>query len=108
MCLPVLVVIWFGSFELSRVLSLKQQAQLFASSAATRVLETSADFASIEDDTEALATSLGIRGCEVNLSRVDSQVVESSVVIDFAENSPLSSVLGDRPVTSSYYSYREE
>ena len=107
-CLPVLVVIWFGSFELARVLSLKQQAQLFASAAATKVLETTDDFSAIEEDTEALAISLGIKGCEVSLSRVDSQIVESSVVIDFGQNSPLSSVLSDRPVTSTYYSYREE
>jgi len=107
-CLPVLVVIWFGSFELARVLSLKQQAQLFASSAAHKVLETTEDFGDIETEMEELATSLGIDGCDVTLTRIDSEIVESMVSIDFGKNSPISGVLNDRPVTSTYYSYREE
>jgi len=107
-CLPVLVLVWFGSFELARLLSLKQQAQLFASTAANRVIETTDSFESIEAGVENLATSLGIEEVDAVVTRIDSEVVESSVTIDFARNSPLSSLLTGREVNSTYYSYRQE
>ena len=107
-CLPILIVIWLGGFELSRVLSLKQQAQLFASNAALQVLETNNSFENIETDVETLATSLGIEGCDAVLTRIDSEIVETTVSIDYAQNSPLSAIFQQQPVASTYFSYRVE
>ena len=36
-CLPMLVIIWLGTVEVSQIISLKQQGQLLASTAANRV-----------------------------------------------------------------------
>ena len=106
-CLPVLLVVWFGSFEMSRLLSLKQQAQLLSSNAAHQVISTTDSLEEIELEIEDLATSLGIVGCEATLTRVDSEVVQSTVSIDFSRNSPLSSLLTGRNVNSTFHSYRE-
>jgi len=107
-CFPILILIWLGSFELARVLSLKQQAQLFASTAAQQVLESNTSFATIETDVEALALSLGIQECEATLVRTDSEIVESTVTIDYGSNSPLSSIFQRLPVQSTYFSFRPE
>ena len=107
-CLPLLIIIWFGTFEVTRRTSLQQQAQLLAANAAHRILESNAPFETIEIDTLNLAESLGLEGCDVQISRVDSQIVETSVSMDFGQNSPISSILSGEQVISNYYSYREE
>lgn len=107
-CLPVLVLVWFGSFELARLLSLKQQAQLLSSTAANRVLDSDDSFEVIETRLENLAVDLGIEDVDATVTRIDSEVVESSVTIDFGRNSPLSALLAGRQVNSTYYSFREE
>ena len=107
-CLLVIVLVWFASFELNRMLTLKQQAQLFATNAANQVMTTSRSFETIETDVEGLATSLGVSNCEVTVTRVNSQIVRSNVVIDFSSNSPLSSLLSGREVDSTFHSYRTE
>ena len=91
-----------------RLLSLKQQAQLLSSTAAHKVVESSDSFESIEEEMETLATSLHIEGCVVELERIDSEVVKSMVTIDFSKNSPLSSLLNGKQVSSAYHSFREE
>lgn len=107
-CLPLLIIIWFGTFEVTRRTSLQQQAQLLASNAAHRILDNNTDFATIEADTLALAESLGIVDCQVGVSRIDREIIETTVSMDFTKNSPISSLLGGRQVSSSYYSYQEE
>ena len=107
-CLPLLIIVWFGTFEVTRQTSLKQQAQLLASNAAHRILESPTDFASIKADTLVVADSLGIEGCQVEIFRIDSQLVEIIVSMDFSQNSPISSILAGQQVSSTYYSYREE
>jgi len=103
-----LIIVWFGTFEVTRRTSLKQQAQLLASTAAHRILESSTDFETIRTDTLILADSLGIEGCQMEISRVDSEIVQSTVMMDFSENSPISSLLRGQQITSIYYSYRVE
>ena len=107
-CLPLLIIVWFGSFEVTRRTSLQQQAQLLASNAAHRILESTTDFETIESDTLVLAESLGIEGCQIDIARVDSELVETTVSMGFSENSPISSLLAGQQITSIYYSYREE
>jgi len=107
-CLPLLIIIWFGTFEVTRRTSLQQQAQLLAANAAHQILESNDSFDTIEIDTLNLADSLGLEGCDVQISRVDSQIVETSVSMDFGQNSPISSILSGEQVISNYYSYREE
>ena len=107
-CLPVLLVVWFGSFELSRMLSLKQQVQLLASNAAHEVIVGVDTFEEIETEVEALATSLGIDGADVTVTRLDSEIVSSTVTVDFGQNSPLSSVLAGRQVSSTFQAFRQE
>lgn len=107
-CLPVLIVVWLGTVEVSRMLTLKQQGQLLASTAAHRVIESSTPLTSIETDMEALAVSLGLQGCDVVLSRLDSEVIESRVIIDSSQNSTFSSILLGRDIVSQHYSFREE
>jgi len=107
-CLPLLIIVWFGTFEVTRRTSLQQQAQLLASTAAHRILESSTDLETIRTDTLVLADSLGIEGCQMEISRVDPEIVQSIVTMDFSENSPISSLLRGQQVTSTYFSYREE
>lgn len=107
-CLPLLIIIWFGTFEVTRRTSLQQQAQLLAANAAHRILESDAPFDTIEADALDLAESLGLDGCTVQISRVDSEIVETTVSMDFTDNSPISSILRGQQIVSSYYSYRVE
>lgn len=106
-CLPLLIIVWFGTFEVTRRTSLMQQAQLLAANAAHRILESSTGFDVIEADTLVLAKSLGIEGCQIEISRVDSQLVETVVSMDFSQNSPISSLLTGQIIESTYFSYRE-
>ena len=46
-CLPMLVVIWLGTVEVSQIISLKQQGQLLATAAANRIVESNDSFAEI-------------------------------------------------------------
>jgi hypothetical protein len=107
-CLPLLIIVWFGTFEVTRRTSLQQQAQLLASNAAHRILESTTEFETIEADTLVLAESLGIEGCQVEISRIDREIVETIVSMDFSQNSPISSILRGQQIQSAYYSYREE
>ena len=108
LCLPLLIIIWMGTFEVSRQTSLRQQTQLLASSAANRILETTTPFGEIESETLVLAEALGIEDCQISITRVDSEIVRSDVTIDFSQNSPLSLILDGQQITSTYYSYRED
>ena len=107
-CLPVLIVIWLGTVEVSRTLTLKQQGQLMASTAASRILESGTPFAEIEADLETLAEDLGIFGVDVSVKRFDPELVESTVTIDIDQNSSLGSLYPNREVVSRYYAFREE
>ena len=107
-CLPLLIIIWLGTFEVTRRTSLQQQAQLLASNAAHRILDNNTDFETIEADTLALAESLGIVDCQVGVSRIDHEIIEATVSMDFTKNSPISAILGGQQISSSYYSYQEE
>ena len=107
-CLPLLIIVWFGTFEVTRRTSLQQQAQLLASNAAHRILDNNTDFATIEADTLGLAESLGIVDCQVDIFRVDHEIIEATVSMDFTKNSPISSILRGQQISSSYYSYLEE
>ena len=80
-CLPVLVVVWLGAYEVNQVLSLRQQSQLLSATAANRVVSTAIPFADIETEIEDFSESVGIKNCEVTLTRVDSEVVESLSLI---------------------------
>ena len=90
------------------MLSLKQQVQLLASNAAHEVIVGVDTFGEIETEVEALATSLGIDGADVTVTRLDSEVVSSTVTVDFGQNSPLSSVLAGRQVSSTFQAFRRE
>ena len=57
---------------------------------------------------ESLASSIGIEGFQIELQRIDSEVIESAVTIDSSANSPFGTILGSHDVTSKYYSYRED
>ena len=107
-CLPMLVFVWLATFELTQATALKQQGQFLSSTAAHRVIESNDSFTTIENEIMALANSLQLNGCEVNLQRVDSEIVECAVTIDFAQNSPIRTLLSDRLVDSSYFTYRKE
>ena len=107
-CMPVLIVIWFGTVEISRVLTLKHQGQLIASTAAHRVIDSTKELSEIETDMEALAETIGIVDADVTLSRFNSEIVESQITINVAKNSTFGTLLTTPQVTSKYYSFREE
>lgn len=108
LCLPLLIIIWLGSYEMVHALGLKQQGQLLCSTAANRVIESSVDFETIESDVVTMSESIGIIDCVVDVQRLDSEVVESVVTIDFSKNSVFGSIFRTGNVTSSFYSFREE
>lgn len=106
--LPLLLLIWLGSYEMIHVLSLKQQSQLLCTTAANRVIESNDAFEDIEAEILSLSEAIGIVDCVVDVSRLDSDIVETKVVVDRSKNSVMSAAFGSGFVTSSYYSYREE
>lgn len=107
-CLPVLIVIWLGTVEISRTLTLKQQGQLLSSTAAHRIIDSNEPFTDIEADLETLAQEIGINGVDVSVTQFDPELVESTVTIDIDQNSNLGTLFPGRSVTSTYYSYREQ
>ena len=107
-CLPVLIVIWLGTVEISRTLTLKQQGQLLSSTAAHRIIDSDEPFTDIETDLETLAQEIGINGVDVSVTQFDPELVESTVTIDIDQNSNLGTLFPGRSVTSTYYSYREQ
>lgn len=107
-CLPVLIVIWLGTVEISRTLTLKQQGQLLSSTAAHRIIDSNEPFTDIEADLENLAQEIGINGVDVSVTQFDPELVESTVTIDIDQNSNLGTLFPGRSVTSTYYSYREQ
>ena len=108
-CMPVLILIWFGTVEVSRTLALKQQGQLIASTGAQRVVASSKAFSEIETELDALALSIGLVDTDITVRRIDSEVVESQVTIEIAKNSAFGSFLTtSHVVTSQYYSFRTE
>ena len=107
-CLPVLIVIWLGTVEVSTVLTLKQQSQLIAAAAAQQTLESTATFTEIETKFKNLADSIGIEGATVSLRQFDGEIVETEVTIDVGPNSTFGSLLKTKKVNSKYYSYRED
>lgn len=108
LCLPVLVLIWLLSYEVVHIQSLKQQGQLLSSTAATRILESTKNLDVIEDEIVDLADQLNLEGCVVELQRIDKQIVEAVVEIDYSQNSVLGSILKVQDVRSVNYSYRIE
>ena len=108
LCLPVLVLIWLLSYEVVHMQSLKQQRQLLSSTAATRILESTKNLDVIEDEIVDLADQLNLEGCVVELQRIDKQIVEAVVEIDYSQNSVLGSILKVQDVRSVNYSYRIE
>ena len=107
-CLPVLIVIWLGTVEVSTVLTLKQQSQLIAAAAAQQTLESTATFTEIETKFKNLADSIGIEGATVSLRQFDGEIIETEVTIDVGPNSTFGSLLKTKNVNSKYYSYRED
>lgn len=107
-CLPLLIVVWLGSYEMVHALSLKQQCQLLCTTAANRVIDSSADFETIESEIITLSQSIGIVDCEITVQRLDAEVVESVVTVNYSKNSALASIFELGSVSSSYYSYRVE
>lgn len=107
-CLPVVIVIWLGTVEVSTVLTLKQQSQLIAAAAAQQTLESTATFTEIETKFKNLADSIGIEGATVSLRQFDGEIVETEVTIDVGPNSTFGSLLKTKNVNSKYYSYRED
>ena len=107
-CLPVLIVIWLGTVEVSTVLTLKQQSQLIAAAAAQQTLESTATFTEIETKFKNLADSIGIEGATVSLRQFDGEIVETEVTIDVGPNSTFGSLLKTKKVNSKYYSFRED
>ena len=107
-CLPVLIIIWLGTVEISRTLTLKQQGQLLSSTAAHRIIDSDEPFTEIEADLENLAQEIGINGVDVSVTQFDPELVESTVTIDIDQNSNLGTLFPGRSVTSTYYSYREQ
>ena len=107
-CLPVLIIIWLGTVEISRTLTLKQQGQLLSSTAAHRIIDSDEPFSDIETDLETLAQEIGIKGVDVTVTQFDAELVESTVTIDIDQNSSLGTLFPNRNVTSTYYSYREQ
>ena len=92
-CLPVLIVIWLGTVEISRTLTLKQQGQLLSSTAAHRIIDSNEPFTDIEADLETLAQEIGINGVDVSVTQFDPELVESTVTIDIDQNSNLGTCL---------------
>ena len=92
-CMPVLILIWFGTVEVSRTLALRQQGQLIASTGAQRVVASSKAFSEIETELDALALSIGLVDTDITVRRIDSEVVESQVTIEIAKNSAFGSFL---------------
>ena len=107
-CLPVVIVIWLGTVEVSTVLTLKQQSQLIAAAAAQQTLESTATFTEIETKFKNLADSIGIECATVSLRQFDGEIVETEVTIDVGPNSTFGSLLKTKNVNSKYYSYRED
>lgn len=109
-CLPILVVIWLGSFEVLQILALKQQGQLLSSTAAQRVVASADSFNDIEARVLSMSEAIGINDCEVEIQRVDPDLVESIVTIDLAKNSPspLGSLFNHQSVSSHYFAFRKE
>ena len=109
-CLPILVLVWLGAYEVNQILSLRQQSQSLSATAATRVVSSAMAFADIETEVEDFSASVGIENCEVTLIRIDPEVVESRVEIQYSSNSPIASMYqsGNGVITSSSFSYRAE
>lgn len=107
-CLPVLIIIWLGTVEITRTLTLKQQAQLLSSTAAHRVIDSTTALSEIESNLTSLAEELDIQGVDVSVTRFDTELVEASVSINIDQNSSLGTLFPGRSVNSTYYSYREE
>ena len=99
---------WLGSYEVVKTLSLKQQGQLLCATAAHRVLGSTDDFTTIEDDVLVISNSIGLNDAVITIQRVDAEVVESVVTIDVSKNSMLGSVFQPSTVSTSYFSFREE
>ena len=108
LCLPLLILIWLGSYEMVHTLALKQQGQLLCTTAANRVIDSSTDFETIESEILNLSEAIGVVDCEITIQRLDPEIVESVVTIDYARNSALASIFSMGSVSSSYYSYRVE
>lgn len=106
--LPLLITVWIFCYEVTHIQALKQQAQLLSSTAATRILESTSSFSSIEAEGAVLAEQLGLAGCEISITRIDSEIVEARVEIDYHQNSTLGSLLYTDKVVSTNYSYRNE
>ena len=107
-CLPLLIIVWLGCYEVTRQTSLRQQAQVLAATAADQVISSTKSFDTIKTNIKTLADSLGIEGSSTEIKRVDSQVVEATVSFDFTRNSLISSLFRGQQVSSTYYSYRED
>ena len=107
-CLPVLVLIWLAAGEVNQLISLKQQTEILAAMSSDRAVRTYISFEAIEDDTEEMAESLGLVGCDVEMSWFDDNIVETKVSLDFSQNSPTPSFLGTGEVSSTLYVYRKE
>ena len=56
----------------------------------------------------ALSEQLDLNSVDVKIRRIDSQIVEALVEIDYSENSVLGSVIELDNVTSINFSYRVE
>lgn len=107
-CLPVLVVVWLGAFELNQLVTLRQQTQVVASLTADKVVRSLRSFDFIENEVETIAESLGLQDVQIEIVQVDNQIVESKVTIDFASNSPSNTILRFNEVSSTCYSYRKK
>lgn len=108
-CLPILVFIWIASLQLLQLLAFKQQAQLLASHAATRVVASTIPFDVIESEVTAMAETLEIRGVEASVSRVNPLMVRSVVTFNLKENAPIATALSVSPtIESTFFSYRTE
>lgn len=108
-CLPVLVFIWLASLQLLQLLAFKQQAQVLASHAATRVVASAETFEGIESEVVSMAEELGIEGVEVSVEQIYPIVVKTVVSIDLEQNAPIATALNVAPeIESTFYSYRQE
>ena len=107
-CLPLLVAIWLLTVETNQLISLKQQAQILSSMGATQVVSSLDDTELIEERLVAMAESMGLQDFEIRIQRVDDEIVQTEVAIDFSANSSTNSLLGTDSVTSSSYSFRED
>ncbi len=107
-CLPLLVAIWLMTVETNQLITLKQQAQILSSMGATQVVNTLDPVETIEGRVVAVADSLGLEAFQVQIRRLDDEIIETQVSIDFSANSPTKSLLGTDIVTSTSYSFRED